>query len=213
MISTTPKAVAIVLVLYAVIAGAQVVDRVLAIVDGRLVTLSDVRVTTTLGLTPVVEGKDAVASALDRWIERLLVLQEVDRFAPPEPDEAALSARVSEVLAQLGTAEAVTQRLAALGVDAEWVRQWVRDDLRIQSYTDQRFAGSLAPTGEEIENYFREHPTEFVRDGREMSPEAAQALARERVTANRRRALVSDWLDGLRRRATIVRPGGRGVGE
>ncbi len=112
MISTTAKAVVIVLVLYAVTAGAQVVDRVLAIVDGRLVTLSDVRVTTTLGLTPVVEGKDAVASALDRWIERLLVLQEVDRFAPPEPDEAAVNARMSEVLAPLGTAEAVTQRLA-----------------------------------------------------------------------------------------------------
>lgn len=203
--STLARAVAIVL-LCAAAAGAQVVDRVLAIVDGRLVTLSDVRATTTLGLTPV-EGKDAVGSALDRWIERLLVLQEVDRFSPPEPDEAAVNAHVSAVLAPFGTAEAVTQRLAVLGVDAEWVRQWVRDDLRIQSYTDQRFAGSLEPTGEEIENYFREHPTEFVRDGREMSPEAAQALARERVTANRRRALVADWLDGLRRRATIVRPG------
>ncbi len=77
---------------------------------------------------------------------------------------------------------------------------------RIQAYTEQRFAGSLEPTGDELENYYREHAAEFVRDGRELTTEEAHALAREHVMAARRRALVADWLDGLRRRATIVRP-------
>ena len=86
------------------------------------------------------------------------------------------------------------------------MRRWVRDDLRIQTYTEQRFAGSLEPTGEELENYYREHAAEFVRDGRELSSDEAHALAREHVMAARRRALLADWLDGLRRRATIVRP-------
>jgi hypothetical protein len=39
-----------------------------------------------------------------------------------------------------------------------------------------------------------------------LSSDEAHALAREHVMAARRRALVADWLDGLRRRATIVRP-------
>ena len=179
------------------------IDRVLATVDGHLVTLSDVRATTTLGLTP--EPRRCGRGA-DRWIERLLVLQEVDRFAPPEPAAAAVEARVAAVLAPLGTPDAVQTTLARLGDRPGWVQRWVRDDLRIQAYTEQRFAGSLEPTGEELENYYREHAAEFVRDGRELTADEAHALAREHVMATRRRALLADWLDGLRRRATIVRP-------
>jgi hypothetical protein len=116
---------------------------------------------------------------------------------------------MAAVLAPLGAADARRATLALLGIDETWVRLWVRDDLRIEAYTAQRFAGALEPTSEEIENYYREHAGEFVRDGRELSAEDAQAVAREHVMAARRRVLVADWLDGLRRRATIVRPSGR----
>jgi hypothetical protein len=191
--------------LCAVSARAQIFDRVLATVDGHMVTLSDVRATTTLGLTPAA-GAAGGDAALDRWIERLLVLQEVDRFAPPEPAAAAIESRLAAVLAPLGTPDAVQTTLARLGIDRAWVQRWVRDDIRIQAYTEQRFAGSLEPTSEELENYYREHAAEFVRDGRELSSDEAHVLAREHVMAARRRALLADWLDGLKRRATIVRP-------
>jgi hypothetical protein len=134
------------------------------------------------------------------------VLQEVDRFAPPEPDASAVADRVSAVLSRLGSPEAAARRLGDLGVNAEWVRQWVRDDLRIKAYVEQRFSGALEPTSDELENYFRQHRSDFVRDGVELPAAEAQALARDRVMATRRRVLMADWLDGLRRRATIVRP-------
>ena len=183
--------------------GAQVIDRVLASVDGRLITLSDVRVTDALGLLP---GAPTVDQQLERWIDRLLILQEVDRFAPPEPPADQIASATAARLAALGTPEAASARLAALGVNQEWVRQWVRDDLRILAYGAERFAGAAEPTGEELENYLRQHPSEFVRDGRHMPADQAQALARERVMAARRRALMEEWLEGLRRRAAIVRP-------
>ena len=82
----------------------------------------------------------------------------------------------------------------------------MRDDLRIQAYTDQRFAGSFEPTAEELENYHRAHALELSRDGRQLTTDEAHRLAREFVMTARRRTLVADWLEGLRRRATIVRP-------
>lgn len=191
--------------LLTVVVGAQVIDRVLATVDGRLVTLSDVRATTVLGLTQA--SGATTDQALERWIERLLVLQEVDRFAPPEPSRAAIDARVAAVLAPLGTAAQARDTLAGLGIDASWVERWVRDDLRIQAYTDQRFAGSLEATADELANYHREHASELSRDRRDLTTEEAHRLAREFVMTARRRTLVADWLEGLRRRATIVRPG------
>ena len=193
---------AIAVVLLGVTLDAQVIDRVLASVDGRLVTLSDVRVTMATGLVE----EATVEQALDRWVDRLLVLQEVDRFAPPEPAASDVDSRVDAALARLGSADDVSRRLDDLGVSREWVRQWVRDDLRIAAYVEQRFSGALEPTGEELENYYRQNRKEFQRGGVEMPASDAQALARERVKASRRRVLMADWLDGLRRRATIVRP-------
>ena len=188
------------LLLAAMPAGAQVIDRVLAVVDGRLVTLSDVRVTTTLGL---IQARDASVAA-ERWVERLLILQEVDRFAPPEPAAGDVDRRLSRVLDTQGPA--APARLAELGVTEDWVRRWVRDDLRIESYIEQRFAGSLEPGPEEMENYFRQNPGELMRDGQKLGDAEAQALARERLMTSRRRTLVADWLDGLKRRAAITRP-------
>ena len=177
----------------------------MATVDGHMVTLSDVRATTTLGLTPAAAaaaqtrrwtGGSSGCSCCRKWIASRR------RSRPPRLSSRACAA----ILAPLGTADAASATLSRLGIDRAWVQRWVRDDLRIQSYTEQRFAGSLEPTGDELENYYREHAAEFVRDGRELTAEEARALAREHVIAARRRALVTDWLDGLRRRATIVRP-------
>jgi hypothetical protein len=185
-------------------ARGDVIDRVLAIVDGTLVTLSDVRAALVLQLVPA-EGADPVEAALDRWIDRLLVLQEVERFAPPEPSPEAVHVRLADVLSRLGPPEARRGRLQALGVTEAWLRGWVRDDLRIQAYVEQRFSGALEPTSEELENYVRANPNEFD-EGRAISPADAQAMARTGVMAARRRALVTDWVQGLRRRAEIVRP-------
>jgi hypothetical protein len=180
--------------------GAEVIDRVLAIVDGRLITLSDVRTTITLGLVP-----PALDAALERWIDRVLVLQEVERFAPPDPAAAAIDKRVRDVEQRLGGPGALASTLKTLGVDQRWMRQWARDDLRVDAYIEQRFAGSMEPTEEELENYYREHRSEFPRDGADALPADAQATARARVMAARRAALMADWLTALRRRADIVR--------
>lgn len=185
-------------------ARADVIDRVLAIVNGRLITLSDVRRVIELGLaSTVASGDDAVLSQL---IDRRLVLDEVERYAPPEPDAATISAHVTAVERQFGGGSGLDARLAALGVDRPWLEQWVRDDLRIHAYIEQRFAGAMEATGEEIENYFREHAGEFVRNGQPLPTADAQAVARTRVMAARRQALTTEWLDGLRKRAEITRP-------
>ena len=216
---------------------ADVIDRVLAVVDGQLVTMSDVRVALVLGLVPLTDaaskgpdqsGSDprepqggqtptdqnpsdqtALDQALDRWIDRILALQEVERFAPPEPAATAVDIRLADILSTLGSPDERASRLSALGVDEGWLRQWVRDDLRIQSYIEQRFMGAMEPTTEELENYSREHRGEFVREGQELTPAEAEAAARAGVMAARRRALVTDWLVGLRRRAEILKPAPR----
>jgi hypothetical protein len=189
-------------------ASAEVIDRVMAIVDGHLITLSDVRRAMTLHLVDRDGAPVGEAATLERLIDRVLTLQEVERYAPPEPERAALDTQVSDVERRLGAGNLVST-LSAVDASEAWLRQWVRDDLRMRAYIEQRFAGAAEPTDEELENYFRQHPDEFTRNGQEMNEASARQLARTRVMATRRQVLVDDWLTGLRRRATIVRPAAR----
>ena len=189
-------------------ASAEVIDRVMVIVDGHLITLSDVKRAMTLHLVDRDGATAGEAVALERLIDRVLILQEVERYAPPEPEGAAVETQVRDVERRVGNGNLVST-LSDADASEAWLRQWVRDDLRMHAYIDQRFAGAAEPTDEELENYFRQHPDEFTRNGQEMNEAPARQLARTRVMATRRQVLVDDWLTGLRRRATIVRPAAR----
>ena len=57
-----------------------------------------------------------------------------------------------------------------------------------------------------MDDVMRGSAAELRRDGRPLGDAEAQSLARERLMTSRRRALVADWLDGLKRRAAITRP-------
>jgi hypothetical protein len=117
-------------------AGAELVERTLAIVGGNAITLSDVRAALALGLVAQATDVDAATESL---VERALKLREVERYAPPEPEVARIDARIADIRERLGTAQ-VDAILAAGGITEARFRSWIRDDLRIATYVDQRFA-------------------------------------------------------------------------
>ena len=68
--------------------SAETIDRVLAIVAGQLITLSDVTAARELGLDGAASqtrAADPVRAVLNTLIDRELVLAEVERYAPSEP--------------------------------------------------------------------------------------------------------------------------------
>jgi hypothetical protein len=171
-----------------------IIDRVLATVGIHVITLSDVRAVRALGLLPTPQG-GTTASALDALIDRVLVLEEVERYQPPEPDPATVGRGVAAVrAAHEASYESV---LATSGLDEAFVRQWVRNEIRIEGYLTQRFAGVVEPREEDLEAYRRLNAT-----GAQPLDEASVRAA---VTAERRAALVREWMDGLRARASITR--------
>lgn len=120
----------------ALLQPAALVDRTVAIVDGRAITLSDARVAVELGL---VEGTSADAAVVDRLIDRELMLRETDRYTPPDPAPQAIEARLDEARQQAGGEAALERVLEAGGFSRMRLRGWIRDDLRIAAYLEQRF--------------------------------------------------------------------------
>ncbi|HUK36542.1 MAG TPA: hypothetical protein VLV86_21650 [Vicinamibacterales bacterium] len=134
------QAVALVLVL-ASTALAETVDRVLAVVAGELIMLSDVNAVRELGIVHASpDSRDPTADVLARLIDRELMLAEVDRYAPPEPDPKEVDREVAAIRDRFPTAKAFEDALQRSGFDLTHLREIVRQNLRLKAYLDQRFA-------------------------------------------------------------------------
>ena len=134
-------------------AHAELIDRILAVVGGRPVTLSDVTAARQFGLIELPAGAadpfartDPVTYVIDRLIDRTLMLAEVDRFQPPEPDPVEVTVRIEALERRAGSTAAIDRALAVTGTTREQLRRHIRDDLRITTYLNQRF-GATDPAG------------------------------------------------------------------
>jgi hypothetical protein len=183
--------------------GDDLLDRVLATVEGRVITLSDVRTAVQFGLVATDSPADVMAASLDRLINRLVILSEVERYAPPEPDPAAIREAVAAIRARFVSEEAADAALQVAGLDKAALTQWARNDLRIAQYLRERFAGTAEPSEEDIEGYIRRHEADLRRTGRALDDPEVQRMARERVAAERQEAMVAEWVQGLRARAGV----------
>jgi hypothetical protein len=164
--------------------SAEVIDRVLAILPGQIITLSDVEAALDLGLVEAPADEKRIASGLSAVIDRVLMLNEVRRIAPPEPLPAAIDARVARIRQRIGGPTELSRVLAARGLDETVLRLYAADDLRLTSYLEERFSAAAQPTDVEIRQ--------------------AGESARQRLTDDRRRALIGAWTAELRRRADVT---------
>ena len=185
MLSRVIRRAAFVVLLAGVVSvslSAEVIDRIVAVVAGQIVTQSDVTAFTSLGL----------AGSLDDLIDRALELNEVRRVAPPEPATAAIEARMARIRARFPSTDALARALSAAGLDETALRVYAADDLRLASYLDERFSSAAQPGDEEVRQSVLEHP-ELTADE-----------ARLRLSSERRQTLVTAWVSELRRRADVV---------
>jgi hypothetical protein len=189
-------------------ASGELIDRILALVEGRLITLSDARGVLRMGLEPQPArppGTDTIAVVLETLIDRQLILIEVDRYAPPEPPPATVERRVDALRARFPDALAFETALHEAGFRHDELRRYIRDSLRMDMYVQQRFTAAIQPREEELLQYYREHAPEFTRDGAPRPFESVRDEVRARFVANRQAALVREWLEGLRRRANVMK--------
>src|SRR5262249_40365705 len=122
------------------VAAADTIDRVLAVVAGQLIMLSDVNAVRDLGIVNVrVDSPDPTGEVLSTLIDRELMLAEVDRYAQAEPDPAAIDRDVAIVRGRFPSDQAFNDVLTRSGYDLTHVREIVRQNLRLKAYLDQRF--------------------------------------------------------------------------
>lgn len=184
------------------VVGAQtLLDRVVARVNGSVILLSDVRAAAAIGL---IEAAPDAQEAVEQMVQRALLVEEVNRFPPPEPTGEAVDAELARLRARAGGSLEAVER--DTGLTAVHLRLFARDRLRIQSYVDQRFGLTVPLTDEQVLQYYRTHPEEFTANGALVPFDRAQGLARERAGLEQRQRTIDQWLRDLRSRADVGIP-------
>lgn len=165
--------------------SAEIIDRILAVVAGQIITKSDVEAARSLGLVDAqpAEAQSPDDAALQALIDRVLMLNEVRRVVPREPTEAAIDARVAAIRNRFPSAAAFQRVLEASGINETVVRIYAEDDLSLAAYLDERFSAASQPTDQEV-------------------LQAGEAN-RQKLAEERRRTLINAWIGELRRRADI----------
>ncbi len=165
---------------------AEVIDRVLAILPGQIITLSDVEAALDLGLVEAPAGADRIAGGLSAVIDRVLMLNEVRRVAPPEPSAAAIDARVARIRQRFASPAGLVARAGGERAGRN----------RAEAVTPPTICGLR-----------RIWTSDFQRRraaDRRRNQASRRIGARQRLTDERRRTLIGAWTAELRRRADVT---------
>ena len=186
-------------------ARGEVIDRILAVVNRELITLSDVAAAIRLGLVPAPQdGSDPTRAVLDALIDRQLELGETNRYQPPEPSESQIQARLQAVRSRFSSPAVFAQALATSGLSEDQLTLRLREDLRIEAYLNQRFGVSRPPSDQELIDYYRAHTADFSTAAGARPFAEVREQIRTRLAAVQRATLVADWLTSLKRRTEIA---------
>ena len=175
------------------VSRADLIDRMMAVVDGRVVTQGDLRrhveVARLFG-DPVVNDESAL---LQEVIEDLLIRDQIEQFPGFQLEESLLD----DYISQLPDTEALT---------SEVFRDAARQRLERIAYFDLRFRRFTAVTEEEITNYYE---TVFRPEARARGLEPVPALDEvgdlisENVITEKADREISAWTDSLIARSDI----------
>ncbi len=120
----------------------EVIDRVLAVANGDVILLSDVRLARALRLVP-----DTGAADPDRVVLGALINRALDTrrgrscYATRAVSVAEVDRAFAEVRDRVGSLSALAEALSSSGLDERSLRELLRHNLRIRSYLTQRFSG------------------------------------------------------------------------
>ena len=152
--------------------GVEVVDRMVAVVNGReLITYSDLL--WQLALQPGVPldnpRQEDLRRALDLLVDQRLIAQEAGKLPSVAPTEKEIEDELKRLLGFFNPQSEFYNRLGrvGLGESSAQLREIVQERVRIQKYLDFRFRSFTVVTPQEVEAYYRDV---YVPRRRRQSP-------------------------------------------
>ncbi|HEV7238927.1 MAG TPA: hypothetical protein VGQ36_06765 [Thermoanaerobaculia bacterium] len=201
-----PYAAALALVL-ALPAGAVTVDRIAAVVDGQVLTVSEITQMVELRFFPRLGNTDEEyrRDALDALIAQALRYRDVERFGAQDIPADTIDARLLEIQRRFPSETEFTAALTRSELTLDELRALIKRQLQVEAYIQERFAPLVFVTNEEIDDYYRD--TWRVQRRERGLPVPPLNEVREEVRTalrlSRLQVEIDRWTSQLRARANV----------
>ncbi|HEV7675959.1 MAG TPA: SurA N-terminal domain-containing protein [Candidatus Angelobacter sp.] len=205
----------VMVLLLAAFGEAQVVDRMVAVVNKRVILESELdqatRVELLLQAKPMQSLTPGDRSAvLERLIDRSLLDQQIVNPAMLDPAPEELATKIKEIRDGIPGAVATDHWnaiLAAYGLTQQDIEEQLTAQFRILRFIDLRFRGLVRVEKEAIAAYYQDRFLPEVRRRSASEPKLSEVSNKiEQILAEQRiDELLNNWLKTLRAQAHIER--------
>ncbi len=194
---------------------AQVIDRIVATVNGHVILQSDwddaVRLEAFAEGRPLDQITDQDRSrALDRLVDQELLREQPQGAESPSPQPEELQQRITEIKKQQGASAAAEWQsaLARYALDQHQVESWLARDIAILHQVEARLRPAVQVTPQNIETYYHDTFLPQLRKTGSQDVPLAQVSAqiREILTQQKVNELFTSWIQSLREESKISLP-------
>jgi len=183
----------------------EIIDRIVAVINEEVITLTDVRIAEDFGLYAEEieeEGGDPRSQILERLIDQKVVIQLSSEEVLIKGEE--LDELLMQITQRLG-ADEVERRLAQFGLAREDLRDYIREIIRYKSIISQIFSRVNPVSLKEIEDYYQEIYIPAQKE-QKVEPQPMMEILDEiesRVKQEKTKAQIEDWINNLREKSDI----------
>ncbi len=187
---------------------AVTIDRVAAVVDRQVLTVSEVSQMAEIRFFPRAVGQsddDYRRFILDSLIAQALRFRDVERFGAEDVSKDSIEARLVQIQRRFASPDEFTVALQHAELTLDEVRALIKRQLQVESYIQERFAPMIGVSSEEIDAYYRGTWSEQRRArGLPIPPlSEVQGEIRNLLKANRLQQEVDRWTTQLRSRVNV----------
>lgn len=186
------------------------IDRLLASVNGRVVTEGDVELVRSL--TAIVsKGQPATTTSRDDEIRRLIDLelmrQELAAFSASQEDESRVKARMQEFRSAWAGKGGLASFLSEFGLQENELISYLRLESSILRFVDFRFRPFVSVSDREIQTYYETTLVPQLREANAELPALTEIWGKieELLREEKINVVLEQWIQEIRRNSRIER--------
>ena len=188
-------------------ASAVTVDRIAAVVDQQVLTVSEITQMVEIRFFPRLAKSDDEhrREVLDALVAQALRYRDVERFGAEDIPRDTIEARVAEIKGRFSSEAEFTAALTRSELTLDELQTLAKRQLQVEAYIQERFAPLVYVTPEDIEEYYRGPWSQQRRERGLPVPALDQVRdeVRDAVRSTRLQDEIDKWTAQLRERANV----------
>jgi hypothetical protein len=193
-------------------ASAQMVDRVVAVVNKQVITQSDWE--DQSNFEALIEGRTAgvrpASAALERLIERALIADAITNAYLPRLDEEQINAQVAEIRKQASVKDDASWKtlLKGYSLTEDDLREKLAQQLSTAQLFEMRFRSTIRVNDDEVKDYYAKYfvpemTAAGVKDDSLPKLEQVSARIHRILSEQKMTEAVVTWMESLKAQAKI----------